>query len=53
MDKGVWTKEARDFFVVTIKKSETAKCQKLLKEVVEKWYTFPVRVIELDAEKER
>ena len=53
VDKGVWTKEARDFFVVTIKKGEAAKCQKLLKEVVEKWYTFPVRVIELDAEKER
>ena len=52
-DEGAWTKEFRDFSVAIFKKGETAKCQKLLKEVVEKWYTFPVRVIELDAEKER
>ena len=50
-DEGAWTKEFRDFSVAIFKKGETAKCQKLLKEVVEKWYTFPVRVIELDAEK--
>ena len=50
-DEGAWTKEFRDFSVAIFEKGEIAKCQKLLKEVVEKWYTFPVRVIELDEEK--
>lgn len=51
-EEGAWTREKRRTLVAKFKRGQEKKCRKLLKDLAEKWYAFPARVIELDMKKD-